>query len=78
MDKFIEPERMKRAIGSKCSSCKKKLDIEKDLTIYRFPKILVIHLKRFIHSAMRHEKLNTTVKFPETLDMSAFAPHSCK
>ena len=64
--------------GFKCSSCKKKVDIEKDLTIFRFPKILVIHLKRFYHSAMRREKLNTTVNFPETLDMTSFAPHSGK
>ena len=64
--------------GFKCSKCKRAVDIEKDLTIYRFPKILVIHLKRFYHSAMRREKLNTTVQFPETLDVSAFAPHSSK
>ena len=64
--------------GFKCSKCKRAVDIEKDLTIYRFPKILVIHLKRFYHSAMRREKLNTTVQFPEMLDVSAFAPHSSK
>ena len=77
LDKFIEPERM-IGTGFKCSSCKRKVDIEKDLTIYRFPKILVIHLKRFYHSSMRREKLNTTVQFPETLDVSAYAPHSSK
>lgn len=77
LEKFIEPERM-IGTGFKCSSCKRKVDIEKDLTIFRFPKILVIHLKRFYHSSMRREKLNTTVKFPETLDMTAFAPHSRK
>ena len=43
---FIEPEQM-IGTGFKCSKCKKKVDIEKDLTIYRFPRILVIHLKRF-------------------------------
>ena len=77
LEKFIEPERMV-STGFKCSSCKRKVDIEKDLTIYTFPKLLTIHLKRFYHSAMRREKLNTTVSFPETLDMSAFAPHSSK
>lgn len=77
LDKFIEPERMVQT-GFKCSKCKRKVDIEKDLTIYRFPRILVIHLKRFYHSSMRREKLNTTVSFPETLDVSAYAPHSSK
>ncbi len=55
--------------GYKCEACKKSVNVEKDLTIYRFPKILVIHLKRFYHSAMRKEKLNSNVKFPEQLDM---------
>ena len=64
--------------GFKCSSCKRKVDISKDLTIYRFPKILVVHLKRFQQSASRATKLNTSVKFPEKLDMTPFAPHSCK
>ena len=76
-DKFIESERM-IGTGFKCENCKKKVDIEKSLTIYRFPRILTIHLKRFYHSAMRREKLNTTVKFPEVLDVSKYAPHSSK
>mmetsp|Transcript_58950 Transcript_58950/g.81051 ORF Transcript_58950/g.81051 Transcript_58950/m.81051 type:complete len:135 (+) Transcript_58950:1363-1767(+) len=62
--------------GYKCSSCKKSVDIEKDLTLFRFPKVLVIHLKRFYHSAMRKEKISTTVNFPVTLDMKKYAPYS--
>ena len=77
LDKFVESEKM-IGTGFKCEGCKKKVDIEKSLSIYRFPRILVIHLKRFYHSAMRREKLNTTVKFPETLDVSKYAPHSSK
>ena len=77
LEKFIEKEKMYDT-GFKCSGCKKKVDIEKDLTIYRFPKILVIHLKRFYHSYMRREKLNTTVDFPINLEMGDYAPHSGK
>jgi ubiquitin C-terminal hydrolase len=36
LQKFIESESLCNT-GFKCSSCKKKVDIEKDLTIYRFP-----------------------------------------
>jgi ubiquitin C-terminal hydrolase len=72
---FISPERMEEC-GYKCSKCKKVDNFSKELTIYRFPRILVIHLKRFYNSAMRREKLNTTVNIPTTLDMSPFAPHS--
>lgn len=75
-EKFMDVERMINC-GYKCAGCKKEVNIEKDLTIYRFPKILVIHLKRFYHSAMRREKLNTTVAFPQkSLDMRKYAPHS--
>ena len=78
LEKFIDVEKMVDC-GFKCEGCKKSVNVEKDLTIYRFPKILVIHLKRFYHSAMRREKLNTTVSFPETkLDMRNYAPHSSK
>lgn len=62
--------------GYKCEGCKKTVDIEKSLSIYRFPRVLVIHLKRFYNSSMRREKLNTTVSFPEKLDMKRFGPHS--
>jgi len=75
MEKFIDTERIDA--GYKCEGCKKSVTVEKDITLYRFPKLLVIHLKRFYHSAMRREKLNTIVQFPEKgLDMRKFAPHS--
>ena len=45
--------------GFKCSKCKGVDHFEKDMTIYRFPKVLVIHLKRFYNSYMRREKINT-------------------
>jgi ubiquitin C-terminal hydrolase len=50
--------------------------MEKEMTIFRFPKILVIHLKRFYNSTMRREKLSTTVNIPTTLDMRQYAPYS--
>jgi len=38
----------------------------------------MIHIKRFYHSLMRKEKLNTTVQYPKVLDMRKYAPHSSK
>ena len=64
--------------GYKCSKCKGVDNMEKDMTIYRFPKILVIHLKRFYNSTMRREKLSTTIKIPAVLDMRPYAPYSGK
>lgn len=74
---FIQPERMEEC-GYKCQKCKRIDNFKKEMTIYRFPKILVIHLKRFYNSYMRREKLSTSVRIPQTLDMSEFAPNSSK
>ena len=67
LQSYVTPELMERC-GYKCSKCKQIDNMEKQMTIYRFPKILVIHLKRFYNSTMRREKLSTTVNIPDTLD----------
>jgi len=72
---FISPERMEEC-GYKCVKCKKVDNFQKELSIFRFPKILVVHLKRFYNSFMRREKLNTTIKIPINTDFSEFAPYS--
>jgi len=75
---YTTPETMERC-GYKCSNCKEIDNLEKQMTIYRFPPILVIHLKRFYNSTMRREKLGTTVNIPPTLDARQFAtPKSSK
>ena len=77
LDSFITPERMEEC-GFKCSKCKGIDNFEKELSVYRFPKILVVHLKRFYNSSMRREKLNTTVEIPLIHDFSHLAPNSSK
>lgn len=62
--------------GFKCSKCKGVDNFHKDMTIYRFPKVLVIHLKRFYNSYMRREKINTQVEIPMSIDMTPYAPYS--
>ena len=76
LQKFISPERINNT--KFCESCRCEVNIEKDLSIYRFPKILVIHLKRFYQIDSKQLKLTTKVQFPEILDVSSFAPHSSK
>jgi len=61
----------------KCSGCNERVDIEKAMSIYRLPKILIIHLKRFSHSVRRRNKISSAVQFPlTTLNMHRFAPYS--
>jgi ubiquitin C-terminal hydrolase len=74
---FMSPEKMEEC-GYKCTKCKKVDNFNKEMTIYRFPKIMVLHLKRFYNSYMRREKLNTTVQIPEKIDLSDYAPNSSK
>jgi len=75
LENFIKPEKMEEC-GFKCKKCKGVDCFTKELTIFRYPKILVVHLKRFYNSAMRREKLNTSVKIPKECNLSDFAPHS--
>jgi ubiquitin C-terminal hydrolase len=56
LDNFFAPEKMEKC-GYRCEKCKAVDKMEKDFSIFRFPKILVIHLKRFT----KREKLTSTV-----------------
>lgn len=73
LEEYTKTERMEK-IGYRCQNkkCKAIDKMEKDITIFRFPKILVIHLKRF----SRREKITKTVDIPSKLDMRSYAPNS--
>jgi ubiquitin C-terminal hydrolase len=73
LDEFVEPERMEKC-GFKCEKCKAVDRMDKDMTIFRFPKILVIHLKRF----RNRQKVSTGIDIPRRLDVSKYAPYSGK
>lgn len=73
LEDFTSEEKFDADCGYKCENCKKGSNITKRLSIYRFPPLLVIHLKRFHYSSWRRDKLNTNVKFPiEGLDLAKF------
>ncbi|GAV77157.1 UCH domain-containing protein, partial [Cephalotus follicularis] len=59
-----------------CPRCKKHCQASKKLDLWRFPEILVIHLKRFSYSQFLKNKLETYVDFPvDDLDLSAYISH---
>ena len=61
----------------KCEKCKKIVHGRMELTIWKFPVILVIQLKRFATSSWRREKIDTDVVFPvKGFDLREYAPHS--
>jgi len=62
-----------------CEKCKKKQKSVKQLTVYKYPRVLVIHIKRFRFNSMRREKLSTDVHFPLSgLDLSPFVSSDVK
>lgn len=57
----------------KCPKCKTMRDAEKQLLIWKLPRILLILLKRFYYQGMWREKITADVDFPmDNLDMN---PH---
>ncbi|CAD7923084.1 unnamed protein product [Amoebophrya sp. A120] len=57
----------------KCENCKNRKNMSKRLTIYKPPRVMVVHMKRFSHSRFSREKLNTLVRFPtKQMDITEF------
>ncbi|KAM5132291.1 ubiquitin carboxyl-terminal hydrolase 2 isoform 1-T2 [Mantella aurantiaca] len=57
-----------------CCRCKVRRKCVKKFTIQKFPKILVLHLKRFSEGRIRSSKLSTFVNFPlRDLDLREFS-----
>ncbi|KAE8683668.1 Ubiquitin carboxyl-terminal hydrolase 8 [Hibiscus syriacus] len=56
-----------------CPRCKEHRQASKKLDLWRFPEILVIHLKRFSYNRFLKNKLETFVDFPiDDLDLSDY------
>ncbi|CAG9819767.1 unnamed protein product [Phaedon cochleariae] len=74
LDSFTSVEILDGEEKPTCSMCREKRKCLKSLFINKFPKILVIHLKRFSQTVEFSDKLNTFVDFPLIgLDMSPYA-----
>ena len=70
---FTAEEVMDNENKMMCSKCKQKRKGTKRITIHRFPRILVLHIKRFQFDAVKRSKLSTNVLYPlQGLDMSPF------
>ncbi|XP_022216548.2 ubiquitin carboxyl-terminal hydrolase Usp2 isoform X2 [Drosophila obscura] len=77
LDLFIREEILDGDEMPTCSKCKTRRKCTKSFTIQRFPKYLVIHLKRF--SETRWSKLSNIVEFPTAdrdLNMASYGANS--
>ncbi|XP_044762795.1 ubiquitin carboxyl-terminal hydrolase 8-like isoform X2 [Coccinella septempunctata] len=74
LESFTREETLDGDEKPTCSKCKERRKCTKSFSIQKFPKILVIHLKRFSPTERFRGKLSVTVDFPlEGLDMSKYA-----
>jgi len=64
LDSFTKEEVMDGDEMPTCERCKARRRCTKHYSLYRLPKILVVHLKRFSQSDRFKQKLSSTVTFP--------------
>ena len=56
-----------------CPRCKQYREALKKIDIWRLPRVLIIHLKRFKYQGIWRDKINTLVQFPvEDLNMDRY------
>ena len=64
LDSFTKEEVLDGDEMPTCERCKARRKCTKRYSLYRLPKILVVHLKRFSQSDRFKQKLSSTVTFP--------------
>jgi ubiquitin carboxyl-terminal hydrolase 8 len=76
LKQFIAKEQLRMP----CVKCSRNGEVRKlrDMSLWKLPKVLVVHLKRFLVQGWDKQKIESKVRIPFTLKMSDFAPHSGK
>ena len=73
LDLFTHEEILKNIL---CEKCNKKTNFKKRLQIDKFPKYLVLILKRFKYTTMFTTKIDNLIHFPvESLDLTNYESH---
>lgn len=61
-----------------CEVCSERTSATKRLRLYRLPKVLLLHIKRFKYSSNAREKILTNVTFPLKVLHCLSRPLQCK
>jgi len=74
LELFTEPETLSENDAWYCPHCKAHREATKQLSVWRLPEVLIIHLKRFsFRNILFKDKITKLVEFPlRGLDMSPF------
>lgn len=72
MKTFTTPELLSKSNRYKCEACHRLVEAHKQFSIYKTPEILTLQLKRFSVNPFTGQtnKVNKSVSFPESLDVS--------
>lgn len=73
MREFIKPELIKE--NYRCYNCKTNTEAMKDISIFKSPEIITLHLKRFEFSNMNTHKLTKFISYPNKFN---FRPYMIK
>ncbi|KAH3732793.1 Ubiquitin carboxyl-terminal hydrolase 10 [Pelomyxa schiedti] len=73
---FTRNEKLNQQNMWYCPHCKEHKQAFKKLDVWRLPKVLVVHLKRFVYEGAWREKICTNVDFPQEWDLTPHARHS--
>eukprot|EP01128_Nolandella_sp_AFSM9_P001130 TRINITY_DN1123_c2_g7_i1.p1 TRINITY_DN1123_c2_g7~~TRINITY_DN1123_c2_g7_i1.p1 ORF type:complete len:844 (-),score=142.52 TRINITY_DN1123_c2_g7_i1:150-2681(-) len=72
---FTFPETLGEGDEWFCPQCSSHQRAKKKIDIWKLPKILVVHLKRFLYTRLARQKIGTEVSFPlKNLDIAEFMP----
>ena len=78
VQEFVKEEELEKD-SYYCSKCKTHRSAKRSFSIFRCPRILVLHLKRFTFSTFRRSKLSTSIDFPTIgLSLKPFIHPKCK
>eukprot|EP01087_Luapelamoeba_hula_P023258 TRINITY_DN8513_c0_g1_i1.p1 TRINITY_DN8513_c0_g1~~TRINITY_DN8513_c0_g1_i1.p1 ORF type:complete len:1313 (+),score=298.81 TRINITY_DN8513_c0_g1_i1:395-3940(+) len=72
LELFMKQEKLSAEDAWYCSKCAEHREATKKFDLYKLPKILVVHLKRFQFTRQWRDKLETLIDFPEELDMTPY------
>jgi hypothetical protein len=68
---FTRPEKLDAENLYRCAKCAKKVRAEKQLSIFKAPTVLCVHLKRFQFAHTFGGKINKAIQFNERLSLEA-------
>ena len=75
---FTKSEQLNSDNTYKCAGCQKSVRATKQMKVYRAPRVLTCHLKRFDFTYRQGRKINRHVEFEEHLDLGPYMSASQK